>query len=120
MQPRQRDRIPPVGLDPLTRTLRDQSRGDHHTVVAQSLELTVQPIPGRTRFKAKMQPTIPARQFLDRPFDRSLTVLDLAEKPNLPCPAAFGDRDRMLNLGNIERDRKSTRLNSSHSQISYA
>jgi hypothetical protein len=26
-----------------------------------------------------------------------------AEKPDLPCPAAFGDRDRMLDLGNIER-----------------
>src|ERR1700693_537222 len=44
MQPRQRDRVPPVGLDPLTRPLRDQSRGNHQTSVAQFLDLPMQPV----------------------------------------------------------------------------
>jgi hypothetical protein len=41
MQPRQRDCIAPVGLDPLSRTLRDQRRGDHQAGVAESLDLPI-------------------------------------------------------------------------------
>jgi hypothetical protein len=45
MQPCQRDRIPPVGLDPLARPLRDQSRRNHHAVVAKIPDLPIQPVP---------------------------------------------------------------------------
>jgi hypothetical protein len=40
MQPRQRDRVPPVRLDALTRPLRDQGRRNHHAVVAKIANLT--------------------------------------------------------------------------------
>src|SRR5215204_974899 len=45
MQPRQRDRVPPVRLDPLARPLRDQSRRNHHAVVAKIPDLPAQPVP---------------------------------------------------------------------------
>src|SRR6516165_2483107 len=37
-----------------------------------------------------------------------------------PLPRRAGKEGRALLQGNFEKDRKSTRLNSSHSQISYA
>jgi hypothetical protein len=73
MQPRQRNGVPPVGLDPLAGRLWDQSWGNHHALVAQIPDLTIQPVPGRTRFEADMQPTIPSRQLSDHPLDRSRT-----------------------------------------------
>jgi len=49
MQPRQRHRIPPIGLDPLARPLWDQRRGDHQASVPESLDLAIQPVAGRPR-----------------------------------------------------------------------
>ena len=40
MQPRQRDRVPPVRLDPLARPLRDQGRRNNHAVVTKIADLT--------------------------------------------------------------------------------
>ena len=87
MQPRQRDRVPPVRLDPLTRPLRDQSRRNHHAVVAKRLDLPVQPISRRPGLEADMQPVVSLRQLLDRPLDRRRPVLDLAEEPDFPARA---------------------------------
>ena len=102
MQPRQRDRIPPVRLDPLARPFRDQSRSDHHAFVAERLDLAIKPVSRRPGFKADMQPVVSVRQSLDRPLDRQRAVLDVAEKPDFARPAPFRDRDRVLPLGDIE------------------
>jgi hypothetical protein len=102
MQPRQRDRIPTVRLDPLARPFRDQSWSDHHAIVAEGLDLAIKPVSRRPGFKADMQPLVPVRQSLDCPLDRQRTVLDIAEKPDLPGPASFRDRHRVLLLGDVE------------------
>src|SRR5205085_12065629 len=52
-----------------------------------------------------------------------LDVADVVAAPNGPCglgKKAFSDGQLANRLGLRFRDRKSTRLNSSHSQISYA
>ena len=102
MQPRQRDRISPVRLDPLARPFRDQSRSDHHAIVAESLDLPIKPVSRRPGFKADMQPIVSARQSLDRSLDRQRAVLDVPEKPDLSRPASFRDRNGVLLLGDVE------------------
>jgi hypothetical protein len=102
MQPGQRDRISPVRLDPLARTLRDQGRRDHQAVVPQLLNLTIQPVPRRASFKANVQPAIPARQLLDRPLDRRRRVFNVTEEPHLAGPASLGNRQRVLRLCHVK------------------
>jgi hypothetical protein len=102
IQPRQRDPIPPVRLDPLARPFRNQSWGDHHAVVTKRLDLAIKPVSRRPGLKADMQPVISVGQPLDRPLDRQRVVLHLAQKPDLSAPASFSDRDRVLLLGDIE------------------
>ena len=70
MQPRQRHRIAPVGLDPLARPLRDQRRRHHHAGMAESLDLAIQPVPGRPRLVAEMQLAVAAGQLADQPLHR--------------------------------------------------
>ena len=102
MQSRQRDRVAPVRLDALARPFRDQGRRDHHAVVAERLDLAIKPVSRRPGFKADVQPTVSARQSLDRPLDRQRAVLDVAEKPDFAGPAAFRDRHGVLLLGDIK------------------
>src|SRR5215204_3500649 len=99
MQPRQRDRVPPVRLDPLARPLRDQSRRNHHAVVAKIPDLPAQPVPLGRGLEADVQAIISTAELLDRPLDRRRPVLDLAEEPNLARAAALGNRHSMLHLG---------------------
>src|SRR3954454_19009622 len=46
MQLGQGERVPPVGLDPLARALRDQRGRNHGTVMAERDNLSLQPIAG--------------------------------------------------------------------------
>src|SRR5256886_9877420 len=64
----------------------------------------------------------PRRQHLHRPGIEHLHgVLALIVDEELALPIARGALGRIvLQLGHPQKDRKSTRLNSSHSQISYA
>jgi hypothetical protein len=103
MQPRQSDRISPVRLDPLTRPLRDQGRGDHGAVVTELAHLPAQPVARRPGLKADVQPVIALAELLDRPLDCGRLVLDLAEEPDLTRAAALGDRHRVLQLCHIKR-----------------
>jgi len=105
MQSRQRDRVAPVCLDALARPFRDQGRSDHHAIVAEGMNLAVKPGSRRPSFKADMQPLVSVRQSLDRPLDRQRTVLDIAEKADLPGPAAFRDRHGVLLLRDVKSDK---------------
>ena len=105
IKPRQRDRVAPVRLHPLARSFRDQRRSDHHAVVAERLNLTIKPISRRPGLEADMQPIVSLRQSLDHPRDRQGAVLDFADKPDLPGPAAFRNRHRVLRLGDVESDK---------------
>jgi len=102
MQPRQRDRIPPARLDALARPSRDQSRSDHHAIVAESLYLAIKPVSRQPGFKADMQPIVSVRQSLDRSLDRQRAVLDVAKKSDFSRPPPFRDRDCVLLLGDVE------------------
>ena len=105
MQPRQRDRVAPVRLDPPARPFRDQGRSDHHAIVAESLNLAIKPVSRRPSFKADMQPLVSVRQPPDRSLDRQRTVLDIAEKPDLSRSAPFCDRNRVFLLGDVESNK---------------
>lgn len=59
MQPRQRDRIPSVRLDPLARALWDQGRRNHHAIVAEIADLPIKSVTRRTGFKTDVQAIIP-------------------------------------------------------------
>ena len=102
MQPRQRNRIPPIRFDPLARPFRNQSRSDHHAFVAERLDLATKPISRWSGFKANMQPVVSIGGSLDRPLDRQRAVLHVAEKPDFSRPPSFRDRDRVLLLGDVE------------------
>ncbi|GLS35748.1 hypothetical protein GCM10010869_13370 [Mesorhizobium tianshanense] len=106
MQPRQRDRVPSVRLDPLARPLRDQGRRNHHAVVTKIANLPAQPVTGRPGLEADVQSIILLSQLLDRPLYRCRTIFDLADKPDLAGAAALRDRHRVLLLGYIKRDKR--------------
>jgi hypothetical protein len=105
VQTRQRHRIAPVRLDPLARSFRDQSRSDHHAIVAEILNLAIKPVSRRPSFEADMQPVVSARQSLDRPLDRQRTVLDIAEKSDFPGTTSLRDRHGMFLLGDVKSDK---------------
>jgi len=102
MQPRQRHRIAPVGLDPLSWPLRDQRRSDHQAGVPESPDLPIQPVSGRPRFVAEMQLAIAAGQLADQPLHRSRRTRYIAEKAYLAAAPAIGNRHRVLHLRHVE------------------
>ena len=57
-QPRQAQRIAPVGLHLVARPLRDQRRRHHDAFVAEALDLPVQPVTGRPGLVAERQPLV--------------------------------------------------------------
>ena len=71
----------------------------------QSPDLPVQPVTGRAGLKAHLQLAVASRQLLDHPFNRRRLGRELAEKPDLALAAAFRERNRMLQLRRIERDK---------------
>jgi hypothetical protein len=104
MQPRQRDGVPPVRLDPLARPLRDQGRRDHRAIVAEVADLPAEPVACGPGLEAHVQPVIPLAELLDHPLDRRRLVLDLAKKPDLAAATTLRDRHRVLQLRDVERD----------------
>jgi hypothetical protein len=102
MQARQRDRVALVCLDALSRPFRDQSRSDHHAIVAERLYLAVEPVSCRPGFKAEVQPVVSVRQSLDRPLNRQRAVFDITKKSDFAGSAAFRDRHSVLLLGDIK------------------
>jgi hypothetical protein len=105
VQSRQRDGVAPVRLDPFPGALGNQGRRDHHAIVAERLDLTIEPVSRRPGFKAHVQRAVALRQSLDRSLDRSRAVLDLAQEPDLPGPASLRDRHRVLLLGDVKSDK---------------
>lgn len=59
----------------------------------------------RPSLVADVQSIIPLSQLLDRPLYRRRTILDLADEPDLAGAAALRDRNRVLLLGYIKRDK---------------
>jgi hypothetical protein len=105
MQPRQCDRIAPVGLDPLARPLRDQRWSDHQAGVTESLDLAIEPISGRSRLITEMQLAVAARQLAHQPLHCRRQTRHLAEKAHLPAAPAIGNRHHVLRLRRVECDK---------------
>jgi hypothetical protein len=105
MKKRQRNRIPTVRLDPLTRSFRDQRRSNHHAVMPERLHLAIEPVSRRPGFEADMQPVVSVSQSFDRPLDRHRIVLDIAHKPDFPGSATLRDRHGVLLLGDVESNK---------------
>jgi len=102
MQPRQCDRIPPVGLNPLARSFRNQRRSDHYAAMPERLRLAIDSVSRRPSFEADMQPVVSVSQSFDRPLDRQGAVLNIAHKSNFPGSATLRDRHGVRLLGDIE------------------
>ena len=101
LQSCQLDRVAPVRLV-LARPFRNQGRSDHHTIVAERLDLAIKPV--------SISPT--SKQTCSRSY-RSASLLIVRSIGNglfstsprnrtSPTPAAFRDRDGVLLLGDIK------------------
>jgi hypothetical protein len=104
-QPGERDRIPPIGLDPNPWLARDQRRSHHDAVVAESRELAIKPIAGRPGLVAEVKPLIlrgKPRYDLAHALRR---CLDLAQIADLPLSARLGDGDRVSGLGRVDSNK---------------
>lgn len=102
--PGQRQRIPPIGLHPIAGLVRDQRRRHHDAVVAQVLDLPIQPVAGRSGFIGERQRGVflcqPARQLRGR----GRRVVDLAEIADLAVPSCLCDRHRVPQLRCVQCD----------------
>jgi len=104
-QPRKGDRVAPVGLDPIAWLAWDQGRRHDRAVVTQSLDLAVQPVPGRTGFIANVQLCIARRKLAEHLCHRRRRAVDLTEISDLPVAPAIGDRHRMLVLRRVKANK---------------
>src|SRR5262249_9734473 len=101
-QPDQIARIAPVGLHPIARLLRNERGRRHDAVVAERLDLPVQPIAGRAGLVAEHKPRILAGKLPHKLLGRRRAVLDLAQKPDLAIPTGLRNRHRVAQLRRIE------------------
>src|SRR5215212_10049788 len=104
VQAGQGQRVPPVGLDPLARPLRDQRRRDHDAVVPERGDLALQPVAGRSGLVGEGQPPVPLGEFADQALDRRGRAVDLAEEADFAVAPRRGHRDRDLQLRRIQTD----------------
>jgi hypothetical protein len=74
--------------------------------VTKGADLPAQPVARRPSLEADVQSIILLSQLLDRPLYRCRTIFDLADKPDLARAAALRDRQRVLSLGYIKRDKR--------------
>ena len=102
VQLRQAGGIPPVGLDPVARPLRDQRRGDHGTLMSLRRQSTLNAITARPRFITKPQGHAVAAELAQQTVQRRRPVRDPAVLPHLAPQAALRHRDDDAFLVNIK------------------
>ena len=105
-KPRQGDRIAPVRLDALARTLGDQRGRNDIAAVAEIDDLAIKTVASRAGFVAKMQAGTLLLQLAHETLHRGRRRLDLAEIADLPIAATLGNRNRMLGFRHIDTDVK--------------
>ena len=71
----------------------------------EGCDLAIQPVASRSRLIAEVQFAIATAQLADQPLNRTRRVRHLAEKPYLTSTPAIGNRNRVLGLRDIERDK---------------
>ena len=94
--------IPPVGLDPVARPLRDQRGGDHDAFVSLGRQSALNAIPARSRLVAKPQAHAVAAELAQQTVQRRRRVGDPAVLAHLAAQAALRHRDNDAFLVNIK------------------
>jgi hypothetical protein len=108
MQPRQLERIAPVGLDAVTRSPGNERRRGDHAVMTGVRQLTLDPITARAGFVTKARFMAVARQPADQPPQGVGSVGDLAINSGFTSFTPFGERNRnrlFVHIQTDERDR---------------
>jgi hypothetical protein len=98
------DRIPPIGLDPLTGFARDQRRRDDDAFVIHRRELPLDAIATRSGFVAKPQCAAPTCELGHQCLQGGGGVRDFAILTNFPPLARLGQRHRDRILVHIQPD----------------
>ena len=108
-QPRQRDRIPPVGLHRVAGFARDQRRRDHLTRDAFACEIAVQPVAARPGLIRDLQSGGFPLQAAQQLIDVGLTTADFSdEHRGRGITAGVSDRNRIV--VDVQTDEQRSRL----------
>src|SRR5467141_3794805 len=110
MQPRQTGCIPPIRLDPVARSLRDQRGGNHDAFVTVRRHVTLNAIAARPRLVAEPKPDALAAEPAHQPIQRRRGVRDTTVLPNLTADAALRHRHNDPILVNVKPDIRDTIL----------
>jgi hypothetical protein len=102
VQPGQAGSIPPVGLDPVTRSPGDQRGGDDNAFVPGCRHLALDAVTARPRLVAKPQAHAVAAELAQQTIQRGRSVGDPAVLPDLAAQTARRHRDNDPFLVNIK------------------
>jgi hypothetical protein len=103
-QPCQRDGIPAIGLDAIAGAGGHERGGDHVAGMAESTDLPIQSVSGRTGLIAEVPSLVFALQLAHEALDGGWRGIDLAEIAHLAIPTALGERDSVLGLCSVDAD----------------
>lgn len=98
----ERNRVAPVGLDPLARPARDQRRRDYCAIMAERGDQPIEPVTRRTRLVAKLHATVLLSQAPHDPGHDRRRGIDLAEIPHLATALAIRYCNRIPSLGDVD------------------
>jgi hypothetical protein len=104
VQPCQTGGIPPIGLDPVARPLRDQRRRHHNALLPVRRQVTLDAVAARAGLIAEPQLHPLVAKLAGQPLQRCRRVRDPAVVSNLAPQAAFGYRHDDPVLVNIKPD----------------
>ena len=104
MQLGQADRVPTIGLDPISRFARDQRRSDDDAIVPGKRQLALIPIAARSGLITEPKLASAARQLRRQSLQGRRRVRDLAVLAHLLAPARLRKRDRDRILVNVKTD----------------
>jgi len=104
MQDRQLLRIAPIGLDPLAWLAWNHRRRGDGTLVSQTGELAINPVPAAARFITEVKLTVPCKllRHLGQGFRR---VRNHADEPNRTAPPVFCNANGNGRFVNVHADK---------------
>ena len=102
VQSRQTGRIPPIGLNPIARPLRDQRRRHHNAFVSVRRQVTLDAIAARACLITEPKPDARAAELAHQAIQGPRRVGNPAIFPDLAAQAALGYRDDNAFLVNIK------------------
>src|ERR1700749_3483991 len=94
--------IPPVGLHPIAGPSWDQRWCNDNTLMAESQDLPIQPVAGRTGFIANVQFAVSRSELPDQPRHTLRRGIELAHVSDLAVPTGLRDRHRVAQLRDVD------------------